>query len=77
MQELFSLRVNVVDAQVTSLASDFPSALLSVAQFFCVTKLKGHKHEIIHLDILYGAYNSAFILLPFQQGIRKPISLPA
>lgn len=50
-QELFSIRGNVVSAQVTALILEFPQTILSVAQSIYIPKLKSWMHEII--DIRY------------------------
>lgn len=54
VQELFSIRGNVVSAQVTALISELPKTILSVAESFNMPKLKSWMHEIIYSDIQYG-----------------------
>lgn len=70
-QELFSIRGNVVSAQVTALILEFPQTILSVAQSIYIPKLKSWMHEI-YSDIRYRVWNSAFILPQFQQVIKRP-----
>lgn len=53
VQELFSIRGNVVSAQVNALISEFPQIILSAAESFNIPKLKSWMHEIIYSDIQY------------------------